>query len=77
MAIRDVDIRSGVARLEVTRYDLVLLAIPGTLCLAVIATTLFAIPQELAIGAGSILAAAVVGDGLFRNPPPQHGPSTA
>lgn len=51
------------------RYDLQLLLIPIALLAALVATTAFSIPIELAMLCPAITGSAVIVDGLFLNPP--------
>jgi|GEM_PF-5568631 len=69
MGTDDVDKRTLVTGSRVTRYDLVLLAVPAAFLLATILTTVFTVPTDLAVLTGAALAIAAVGDGLFRHPP--------
>ncbi|MFB6104139.1 MAG: hypothetical protein ABEJ57_03520 [Halobacteriaceae archaeon] len=69
MSTEDVDERSAALGSGLTRYDLVLLAIPAAFLLAALLSTVATVPTHVAVGTGAALAAAAVGDGLFRNPP--------
>jgi hypothetical protein len=50
---------------RLSRYDLVLLVVPAALGACAFAD----VPLHSALSAASLLAAAVVADGLFRRPP--------
>ena len=53
----------------VSRHDLVLAAIPAAFLASVLASWALAVPSRLALTAAGVVAAAVMADGLFRNPP--------
>lgn len=53
----------------VSRYDLLLAAVPGAFVLALVAGRTLSLPPHLTIIAGATIAALAIGDGLFRNPP--------
>ena len=56
-------------RSTVSRHDLVLAAIPAAFLLAMLASWALALPSRFALTAASVVAAAAMADGLFRNPP--------
>ncbi|WP_254544389.1 hypothetical protein [Halomarina pelagica] len=56
-------------RPPLTRYDALLLAVPVAFAAALLVAEAFAVPSDRALLGASVVAAAVVGDGLFRNPP--------
>lgn len=57
------------ARSSLTRYDLMLAAIPAAFCLALAASLFAPLSARDALTAASVVGAAVVADGLFRRPP--------
>lgn len=54
---------------SVSRYDLVLIVIPASFILALVAGHVLPVSPRVALTAGSIVGAIAVFDGLFRNPP--------
>jgi hypothetical protein len=54
---------------HLSRYDLVLTAIPLVLALAFVAYALLPIPFEVAVAGGAALSLAMVVDALFVHPP--------
>lgn len=54
---------------SLTRYDLLLAAIPAAFCLAFVASQFLPVPTRSALTAASLVGAALVADGLFRRPP--------
>lgn len=52
-----------------SRYDLVLAAVPAAFTFALVAGHVLSVSLQFALVAGSLLAALVVGDALFRAPP--------
>lgn len=52
-----------------SRYDLQLAAIPLVFLVAAVLSVIVSMPIHAAMGIGSVLAGAVVLDGLFLNPP--------
>lgn len=56
-------------QLSVSRYDLVLAAIPSVFVVAVLAGNLLSVPPNVAVGAASLVATLALADALFVNPP--------
>jgi hypothetical protein len=54
---------------RLSRYDLLLLAIPLTFASAWLASVLVGVPTRSALTAAAVVGAATVADGLFRRPP--------
>ena len=55
------------------RYDLVLVLIPAAFVVSLLAGHLLSLPAHLSVAAASLASAAVVLDGMFRNPPVSGG----
>jgi multidrug efflux pump subunit AcrB len=72
MTARDV---SGIAGQfdGVSRYDLILAAIPLAFFGAVLATALSSVSMEAGMAAASTVGALAVGDAIFRHPPTNSG----
>ncbi|MFW6435323.1 MAG: hypothetical protein ACOCY1_02985 [Halovenus sp.] len=54
---------------QLTRYDVVLTAIPVLFTIAAVASTIFTISFHAAVAGGAILSLSLVFDVLFFNPP--------
>lgn len=54
---------------QLTRYDLVLTAIPVLFTIAAVVSILFAIPFHVTVAGGAVLSLTLVFDVLFFNPP--------
>ncbi len=54
---------------QLSRYDLLLAAIPLVLALSLAAYALFAIPFEMALAGGALVSVLCVADALYFNPP--------
>lgn len=54
---------------QLTRYDVVLTAIPVLFTIAAVVSVAFTIPFQVAVAGGSILSLTLVFDALFFNPP--------
>lgn len=54
---------------QLSRYDVLLAAIPVLLALALTVYVLFPIPFHLAVTGGAMLSCLLVTDALFLNPP--------
>jgi len=54
---------------QLSRYDLVLTAIPLVLTLAFVAYVLFPLPFEVAVASGAVLNLVLIVDAMFLNPP--------
>lgn len=54
---------------QLSRYDLLLAAIPLLFVLSLVASVALAIPLHVAIIVGSVVSLALVADGLYFNPP--------
>ncbi|MEF8853413.1 MAG: hypothetical protein V5A44_06640 [Haloarculaceae archaeon] len=52
-----------------SRYDLVLLVIPATFLLALVASQVSSFGLSASMGLASVVGAVAVADGLFLNPP--------
>lgn len=61
---------TGIGRLS--RYDLVLVAVPVAFLLAATAGTLASVPLRVALSFASLFGAALVADALFVHPPIDH-----
>lgn len=59
-------------RFAVSRYDLVLAAIPSVFVIAVLAGNLLSVSAETAIAAASLVGALAVLDAMFVHPPVSH-----
>ena len=59
---------------SLTRYDLVLTAIPVVFLLTAAVSGLLGVTLQTALAIGSLLGAAVIVDALFLNPPTTGGP---
>jgi hypothetical protein len=51
------------------RYDLLLAAVPLCFVLGIVAEVVLGLPDRSGVVTASLVAAAVVGDALFRSPP--------
>lgn len=54
---------------RLSRYDLLLIAIPVAFVLAIGVYLFTGVPQQAAIGVGALLSAFVLADALYLNPP--------
>lgn len=54
---------------RLSRYDVLLAAIPVLLALAMTVSVLFPVPFHLAVSGGAMLSCLLVTDALFLNPP--------
>lgn len=54
---------------ELSRYDLLLGAIPTVFILTVVAATLLAVPFHAAVATAALLSLVLLADGLYVNPP--------
>lgn len=54
---------------SVSRYDLVLAAIPSVFVVAVLVGNLFSVPASVAVAGASLAASLALVDALFVNPP--------
>ena len=61
-------------RSRLSRYDLVLAAIPLVFALALVAHAVLPVALHLAVGAGALASGALVADVIYRHPP--TNPST-
>jgi hypothetical protein len=57
----------------VSRYDLILAAIPLAFVTAILAAVVLGVPLRSTMGAASLVGALAVGDAIFRNPPTNSG----
>lgn len=57
----------------VSRYDLILAAIPLAFVAALVAAVTLGVPLRSTMGAASMVGALAVGDAIFRNPPTNSG----
>lgn len=63
------ELPSSIAHWQFSYYDLVLAALPLALLVGFLAGALSSIPPRSALAAASAVAALLVGDAVFRNPP--------
>jgi hypothetical protein len=61
--------KSGSGSLPLSRYDLVLAAIPAAFLLGLLAGQFLPVPTRSGLTAASVVSAALIADGLFRRPP--------
>lgn len=54
---------------DVSRYDIILVAIPSAFVAALLIGQLLSLPMQATIVVGAVLGALAVGDALFVNPP--------
>ena len=59
---------------QLTRYDVVLTAIPVLFTLAAVVSIAFTIPLHVTVAGGAILSLSLVFDALFFNPPIEETP---
>jgi len=59
---------------QLTRYDVVLTAIPVLFTLAAVVSITFTIPFHVTVAGGAILSLSLVFDALFFNPPTEKTP---
>ena len=75
MSVRDPssdDVVPGVGRaglVSPSKYDLLLAAVPALLLAGTVAATRLSLPASVGTGLGSLVAALLVGYGLFVEPP--------
>jgi hypothetical protein len=54
---------------SVSRYDLVLAAIPSVFLIAILVGNLLSLPATVAVGGASLVASLALADALFVHPP--------
>ncbi|QZX98324.1 hypothetical protein [Halobaculum rubrum] len=72
MSVRDPsndDIVPGAGLVSPSKYDLLLAAVPTLLVAGAVGAARLALPASVGTGLGSLLAALLVGYGLFVEPP--------